>query len=233
MTDIVCNMPVMLALTLGAYLLGVWVKKKSGLSLLHPFLICIPVIAATLKFTGVPVSFYMESNRMIDFMLGPSVVSLGLLMYDHLETIKKHLVSILVSVFTGSVTGVGSVYALCRFFRLDGIFVKSMEAKSVTTPIAMDITASLGGNVSLAAVTVILCGFIGTVAGPMMIRMFHINTSVAKGLALGCCSHGLGTSKAIEMGAVEGAVSGLAIALMGVMTALVVPLFNMIFPINQ
>lgn len=168
---------------------------------------------------------------MIDFLLGPSVVSLGLLMYDHLETIRRHLLSILVSVFTGSLVGVGSVYFLCRFFSLDEIFIKSMEAKSVTTPIAMDISASLGGNVSLAAVTVILCGFIGTVFGPVLIRMFHISTSVAKGLALGCCSHGLGTSKAIEMGAVEGAVSGLAIALMGVMTAIVVPIFNMFFPI--
>lgn len=231
MESVIHNVPAMLALTLGAYLLGVWVKKKSGLSLLHPFLICIPVIAAVLKFTGTPVEFYIDSNKMVDFLLGPSVVSLGLLMYDHLETIRKHLLSITVSVFTGSLVGVGSVYFLCRFFRLDELFIKSMEAKSVTTPIAMDITASLGGNVSLAAVTVILCGFIGTVFGPMMIRMFHIDTSVAKGLALGCCSHGLGTSKAIELGAVEGAVSGLAIAMMGIMTAIVVPLFNMIFPI--
>ena len=191
MEGFIYNVPFMLALTLGSYLLGVWVKKKSGLSLLHPFLICIPVIAAVLKFTGVPVGFYMESNRMLDFLLGPSVVSLGLLMYDHLETIRKHLLSILVSVFTGSLVGVGSVYFLCRFFGLDELFIKSMEAKSVTTPIAMDITASLGGNVSLAAVTVILCGFIGTVFGPMIIRMFHIDTPVAKGLALGCCSHGL------------------------------------------
>lgn len=229
--DLICNVPAMLALTIGAYLLGVWVKEKSRLSLLHPFLICIPVIIAVLKFTGISGEYYIESNRMIDFLLGPSVVSLGLLMYDHLETIRKHLVSILVSVFTGSVTGVASVYFLCRFFGLDSIFAKSLEAKSVTTPIAMDLTASLGGNVSLAAVTVILCGFIGAVVGPLLLRMFHISTSVAKGLALGCCSHGLGTSKAIEMGAVEGAVSGLAIALMGVMTAIVVPLFNLIFPL--
>lgn len=230
-SELLYNVPVMLGLTLGAYLLGVWVKARSGLSLLHPFIICIPVIVAVLKCTGVPCEFYMESNKMVDFMLGPSVVSLGLLMYDHLETIRKHLLSILVSVLTGSIVGVGSVYLLSRFFRLDVVFTRSLEAKSVTTPIAMDITASLGGNVSLAAVSVILCGFIGTVFGPLFIRMFHISTSVGKGLALGCSAHGLGTSKAIEMGAVEGAVSGLAIALMGIMTALVVPLFNIVFPI--
>lgn len=232
LNEIMHNVPMMLALTLGSYLAGVWIRNRTRLSLLHPFLICIPVIVAVLKCTGISSGYYMESNKMIDFMLGPSVVSLGLLMYDHLETIRKHLLSILVSVFTGSAVGVGSVYLLCRFFRLDSIFSRSLEAKSVTTPIAMDITASLGGNVSLAAVSVILCGFIGAVFGPLFIRMFHIGTSVGKGLALGCCSHGLGTSKAIEMGAVEGAVSGLAIALMGIMTALVVPLFNLIFPLQ-
>ena len=161
LNEIMHNVPMMLALTLGSYLAGVWVRNRTRLSLLHPFLICIPVIVAVLKCTGISSGYYMESNKMIDFMLGPSVVSLGLLMYDHLETIRKHLLSILVSVFTGSAVGVGSVYLLCRFFRLDSIFSRSLEAKSVTTPIAMDITASLGGNVSLAAVSVILCGFIG------------------------------------------------------------------------
>lgn len=221
----------MLALTIGAYLLGTYIKDKSGMSLLHPFLICIPTIVAVLYFTGVPCSFYMEANRIIEFMLGPSVVALGLLLYDHVETIKKNAVPIFVSVFSGSVTGVGSVWLLCRFFGLDEIFVRSLEPKSVTTPIAMDLAASLGGNVSLTAVSVVLCGFIGAVFGPLFLRLFRIGNPVSRGLALGCSAHGLGTSRAIETGAVEGAVSGLAIALMGLMTALVIPLFNMLFPV--
>lgn len=225
------NVPVMLALTIGAYLLGIYIKDKSGMSLLHPFLICIPTIVAVLYFTGVPCSFYMEANRIIEFMLGPSVVALGLLLYDHVETIKKNAVPIFVSVFSGSVTGVGSVWLLCRFFGLDEIFVRSLEPKSVTTPIAMDLAASLGGNVSLTAVSVVLCGFIGAVFGPLFLRLFRIGNPVSRGLALGCSAHGLGTSRAIETGAVEGAVSGLAIALMGLMTALVIPLFNMLFPV--
>ncbi|MDE5732492.1 MAG: LrgB family protein [Bacteroidales bacterium] len=225
------NVPVMLALTIGAYLLGTYIKDKSGMSLLHPFLICIPTIVAVLYFTGVSCSFYMEANRIIEFMLGPSVVALGLLLYDHVETIKKNAVPIFVSVFSGSVTGVGSVWLLCRFFGLDEIFVRSLEPKSVTTPIAMDLAASLGGNVSLTAVSVVLCGFIGAVFGPLFLRLFRIGNPVSRGLALGCSAHGLGTSRAIETGAVEGAVSGLAIALMGLMTALVIPLFNMLFPV--
>lgn len=222
------NMPAMLLLTIGAYLLGLWAKKKSGLALLHPFLISIPVIIAVLKLTDIPCSFYIESNVLIDFLLGPSVVSLGLLLYDNRDIVLKNCAGILTSVLVGSVVGVASVWVLCRVFGLDEMFLFSLEPKSVTTPIAMDISESLGGNASLTAVSVVLCGFIGAVLGPLVLRLIKIKSPVARGLGMGCASHGLGTARAIEMGAVEGAVSGLSIALMGIATALIIPLFNLI-----
>lgn len=226
--EMLMNMPAMLLLTIGAYLLGLWAKKKSGLALLHPFLISIPVIIAVLKLTDIPCSFYIESNVLIDFLLGPSVVSLGLLLYDNRDIVLKNCVGILTSVLVGSVVGVASVWVLCRVFGLDEMFLFSLEPKSVTTPIAMDISESLGGNPSLTAVSVVLCGFIGTVLGPLVLRLIKIKSPVARGLGMGCASHGLGTARAIEMGAVEGAVSGLSIALMGIATALIIPLFNLI-----
>ncbi|MBQ2372572.1 MAG: LrgB family protein, partial [Bacteroidales bacterium] len=131
-------------------------------------------------------------------------------------------------VLVGSVVGVASVWLMCRLFGLDEIFLLSLEPKSVTTPIAMDISESLGGNSSLTAVSVVLCGFIGAVLGPLVVRLLKIKSPVSRGLGMGCASHGLGTACAIEMGAVEGAVSGLAIALMGIATALIIPLFNLI-----
>lgn len=229
--EIFMNVPMMLVLTIGSYLLGLWVKQKSRLSLLHPFLICIPVIISILTILDIPCEFYMEGNKMIEFMLGPSVVALGLLLYDHIGTIRKNMLSILVSVSVGSLTGIGSVYLLCRIFSLDDMFIKSLEPKSVTTPIAMDLSAILGGNISLTAVSVVLCGFIGAVFGPLVLKLFHIRTPVARGLAMGCAAHGLGTSRAIENSAIEGAVSGLAIALMGLATAVFTPLFNLLFPL--
>lgn len=229
--EIFMNVPMMLVLTIGSYLLGLWVKQKSRLSLLHPFLICIPVIISILTILDIPCDFYMEGNKMIEFMLGPSVVALGLLLYDHIGTIRKNMLSILVSVSVGSLTGIGSVYLLCRMFSLDDMFIKSLEPKSVTTPIAMDLSAILGGNISLTAVSVVLCGFIGAVFGPLALKLFHIKTPVARGLAMGCAAHGLGTSRAIENSAIEGAVSGLAIALMGLATAVFTPLFNLLFPL--
>lgn len=226
--EMLMNMPAMLLLTIGAYLLGLWAKKKSGLALLHPFLISIPVIIAVLKLTDIPCSFYIESNVLIDFLLGPSVVSLGLLLYDNRDIVLKNCAGILTSVLVGSVVGVASVWVLCRVFGLDEMFLFSLEPKSITTPIAMDISESLGGNPSLTAVSVVLCGFIGDVLGPLVLRLIKIKSPVARGLGMGCAAHGLGTARAIEMGAVEGAVSGLSIALMGIATALIIPLFNLI-----
>ena len=196
--------------------------------MLHPFLISVPVVIAILKAADIPCSFYMESNVVIDFFLGPCVVALGLLLYDHREIIKRNLIGILSAVTVGSVVGVSSVYALCCLLKMDDIFLMSLEPKSVTAPIAIEISSYLGGDLSLTAVSVVLCGFIGAVVGPVLLRLLRIQSPIAKGLAMGTSSHGLGTARAIEMGAVEGAVSGLSIALTGVMTAIIIPLFNLI-----
>ena len=181
---------------------------------------------SVLELADIPCHFYIESNGLLNFLLGPSVVSLGLLLYDNRMQVWKNFAGIMSSVVVGSVVGVVSVVVLCRLFGLNDIFLLSLEPKSVTTPIAMDISASLGGNVSLTAVSVVLCGFVGAILGPFIIRILKIKSPVARGLGMGCASHGLGTARAIEMGAVEGVVSGLAIALMGVATAILIPLLN-------
>ena len=226
MLEIFNNVPSMLLLTVGAYLLGIWVRKKSGIALLHPFVISIPVIIAIIKILDVSPEFYMQSNSAIDFMLGPSVLSLGYLLYKNRQTIWENIGGIISAVLAGSIAGVVSVYLLCPVLGLDELFIRALEAKSVTTPIAMDITRSIGGDITLAAVSVIISGFIGALVGSAALKLFGIKDPIAKGLAMGCSSHGLGTARAIEMGAIEGAISGLSIALMGILTAVIVPLFN-------
>ncbi len=226
MNELTNNVPVMLALTLGAYLLGIYIKTKAKSSLLHPFLIAIPTIIAVLYATGTSYEVYRDNNALIHFLLGPSVVALGLLLYDYVEVIRRHALSIFVSVLTGSVVGVGSVLLLCHLFGLDKTFFYALAAKSVTTPIAMDVAAPLGGNVSLCAVSVVFTGFLGAIFGSKILSLLGRRSAVARGLAFGCAAHGLGTARAIEQGAVEGAVSGLAIALMGVATAIIAPLFH-------
>lgn len=231
MREVLCSMPTLLMFTFGTYLLGVFLQRKSGWTLLHPFLICIPVLLVLLKVLDIPYDTYSQANQPITFLLGPSVVALALSLYEELETIKRNALPIFVAVIVGALVGVVSVYFSCKMLHMDGMWVRSLEAKSVTTPIAMDVTRSLGGNESLAAVSVIITGFLGSLMGPFVLRLCHVTNPVAKGLAMGCAAHGLGTARAIELGAVEGAVSGLCIALMGVATALLVPLFHIVLPI--
>lgn len=226
------SLPVLLTLTLGAYLLGVWVKKAAGQywgnkasKVLHPLLVCVPLIIVVLLVSGVSCEDYMEANKFISFLLGPSVVALGLKLYDNRQIVRENMTAILTSVLVGSIVSIASVIAVGFAFGLPQALVQTLEPKSVTTPIAMDVVSALGGNASLIAVTVVLSGFVGNLIGPWVLRLARVKHPIARGTAYGCSSHGLGTARALEEGALCGAVSGLCIALMGVATAIIVPFF--------
>lgn len=227
--EIVGSTPVMLVLTLCVYLLAVWIRTKSRISLLNPMLISAPVIITILWLFKIPAQQYIQANSMISFMLGPCVVALGLTMYENRLTIKQYCLPILASVLVGSVVGIVSVLLLCRWFGLDSLFATALEAKSVTVPIAMEVTKSMGGNVAITAISVALCGLFGGVFGPSILKLIGVKNPIAVGVAMGSGSHGIGTARAMEIGVVEGSVSGLCIALMGVATAVLVPVLNLFF----
>lgn len=217
-----------LLLIFGSYLFGQWVFKKTRIGLLHPLIIAIAIIIAFLKITGVDYATFEEGSKFVSFMLGPSVVALGYVLYEQLDYMRGKAVSILTSVFVGSLIGIISVIILARLAGADDVLIHSLEPKSVTTPIAMSISKQYGGDVSLTAVIVLFCGIFGSIVGPPILRLLHIRSCIARGLAMGASAHGVGTSKAMEMGVIEGALSGLAIGLMGVMTALLIPLVNQV-----
>lgn len=228
--EMIMSVPFMLALTIGVYLLAVWIRTRSKIMLLNPMLISIAIIIPFLLIADIPAQHYIQSNQMISFMLSPCVVALGLTLYEQRETIKAHLLPILSAVITGSIVGVASVFLLCRLFGLNDLFILALESKSVTVPIAMEVTKSIGGNTAITAVSVALCGLFGGIFGPMILKLLHVKNPIAFGSAMGSASHGIGTARALEIGALEGAVSGLCIALMGVATAVLVPIFNSIWP---
>lgn len=226
MKEIVTSMPAMLLLTLASYLLGMLVQRKSKISVLHPFITAMVVIIAVLLIFKIPYSTYKEGNKLLDFLMGPCVVALALRLYDNLEIIKKNMVAILSAVLVGSVVGITGVWGIGKLFGASQVFIKSMEAKSVTMPIALDITSTIGGNTSLLAISVVLTGVLGAVFGPMLLDKLKITDPISKGISMGCASHGVGTGRAIELGALEGAVSALCIILMGVVTSILVPVLN-------
>lgn len=218
-----------LLLIFGSYLFGQWVFKKTRIGLFHPMIISIAIIIAFLKITNMPYQTFEQGGQFVSFLLGPSVVALGYILYEQLAYLKGNIVSILTSIFVGSLVGIMSVILLAKLTGADQMLIHSLEPKSVTTPIAMSIAEQSGGNVSLTAVIVLFCGIFGSIVGPPILRLLGIQSSIAKGLAMGASAHGVGTAKAMEMGVIEGALSGLAIGLMGVMTALLIPVIHQLF----
>jgi predicted murein hydrolase (TIGR00659 family) len=220
--------PFTLSFVIGIYLAAVWIYKKTRLSLLHPVFTSILVIIAVLVLLDVDYNAFEQGSFLIDFMLGPSVVALGYGLYEQVKLIRRNLLSIFTAISVGSIVGIVSVVFIARWMGASEIVVASLEPKSVTTPIAIGISARFGGLPPLTAVVVVVTGVFGAVVGPFVLDKVGISSKIARGLAMGSSSHGAGTARAIEMGAIEGAISGLSIGLMGVITALFVPLFRLL-----
>ncbi|NLR92308.1 LrgB family protein [Flammeovirga sp. SR4] len=212
-----------LAATLGLFILFEAIYQKLKTPLLNPVLLTILCLIVVLKYSDVPYETYQKNTHMIHFMLGPSVVALGVLLYEQLHTIGKNAIAILSATFIGSVMGVVSVIIVAKLFGADYDLIVSMAPKSVTTPIAMGVSLQNGGIPSMTAVFVIIVGILGATVGPIVIEKVGIKKPIAKGLSMGTCAHGIGTAAAIQMGVLEGAISGLSIGLMGIFTALVTP----------
>ena len=211
---------VLLTLTVGFYCLGSALYSRTKFALLHPVLLGFVAMILYLKLFGIGYEHYRRSTELLNFGLGLSVVALGYLMYEQLEHMRGRLLPILVSVVVGCVVGVLSVVYLARMLGADRILQTSLAPKSVTVPIAVSVAEPLGGIITITSVVVFCVGIFGSLVGPWLLRRCGVTDPMAQGFALGSAAHGIGTARAIEIGALEGALSGLAMALMGIMTAL-------------
>ena len=218
----------MMMLVMGTYLLGVYLYKRLKFPLLQPLLISVLLVILFLELTDIEYSTFHAHTRFLNFMLGPSVVALGYVLYEQIQYVKGNVISIITAVFVGSIVGIVSVILVAKLFGADKILLTSLAPKSVTAPIAMNIAENTGGIPELTVAFVVICGIFGGLVGPIVLRKLGIKSKVAKGLAMGSASHALGTARAMEMGAIEGGISGLAIGIMGVMTALLIPVIERI-----
>lgn len=223
MRNILTSEIFMLGLCLCVFLVGKWISVKVKHPLLHPLLIAMVLVILFLKLTGIDYEAFREGSRIIHFLLGPTVVALGYVLFEQVKYIKGNGLSILVSVFAGCLTSIVGVVVLSKLFGLDSTLIHSMTPKSVTTPIALSLSDKNGGIPALTAISVVITGVFGGMAGPVLFRYAGITSRIARGLALGSASHAVGTAKALELGVVEGAIGGLAIGLMGFMTAILLP----------
>ncbi len=209
-----------LALTLLAYWLGVILQQKTKSVLCNPMVVAIVLIIAFLSLTNIPYESYYAGANFINLMLLPGTACLGVSIYHKRALLHRYWLPVLVGCVVGAGVAVGSIYLLCQLFGLERDMMMSLLPKSATTPIAVAISESNGGLVPITVAAVIAAGVQGNFTAPMLIKLLRIRERMAAGLAIGACSHGLGTAKAIELGDTEGAMSGLATGMCGILTSI-------------
>lgn len=210
-----------IVLSVFAYQAGVWLNRKTRSPLCNPLLIAAALVIAVLQVFDIPLAAYQQGGQAIGLMLAPATAALALSMYRQIRQLQKHLLPVLAGCFVGSCASVASVVLLCRLFRLDEKLAASLLPKSVTTPIAMELSAQAGGVPAVTVAAVIFTGILGAILSPLLIRVFRVGHPVARGVAIGTSSHAIGTTKALELGELEGAMSGVSIGVAGISTVLI------------
>lgn len=209
-----------IALTVAAYWLGTKIQKKTGLVICNSIVIAVALLIAVLSVFHIPYEAYYQGGSIINMLLGPATACMAVTVYAKLDLLKKNWLPVLLGCLAGTVTSIGSILVMCRLFGLDAAMTASLLPKSVTTPIATAVSEGHGGIVSITVAAVIFTGILGNLAAPFLVKLFRVRDPLAAGLGIGACSHAIGTAKALELGETEGAMSGLAIGVCGIITAL-------------
>lgn len=211
-------------ISVAAYLLGMWLKKKLGWAVLNPLLLAILLVILFLKLTGISYDDYNTGAGYISYFLTPATVCLAIPLYKQLELLKKNFIAVILSITAGVAGSVLSVFLMSMLFRLEHVHYVSLLPKSITTAIGMGVSEEAGGIVTLTVVSIIITGILGNITADAWFKLVGIKHPIAKGLAMGTAAHAIGTAKALEMGEVEGAMSSLSIAVAGLMTVVAAPL---------
>ena len=211
-------------LTLAAFAVGTLINRVTKKSVCNPLLLGSLVVVAVLTALRIPYAQYKASAAPVSWLLLPATVSLAVPLYEKWDLLRRNAKAILAGIAAGTLTSLASVLLIGWAMGLDHTQFVTLLPKSVTTAISMDVSAELGGIVSLTGAVVILTGIVGSLFGEGLFRLLRITDPMAKGVAMGTAAHAIGTSKALEMGETEGAMSGLSIAVAGIMTAILAPL---------
>lgn len=218
-----------IALTLLMFMAAVYINRRMPGALTTPLFLATIFVVVFLTVFDIPYDAYNKGGQYITYFLVPVTVCFAVPMYRQLPLLKKHAPAILLAMAIGVVSSVFAVCLICIFLGLGDIVARSLAAISVTTAIAIGITEKLGGMVALTVSSVIVTGILGASVSDLVCRKFGLTNPIARGLAIGNASHAAGTTKAMEMGPVEGAMSSLAIVISGLMTAVAAPLIVTMF----
>lgn len=219
MRDFLCNSAYFgLVLCIAGYALGTFLKKKLKWGFLNPLLISIIFVIAAIQILGVDYESFNASAKYLSYLLTPATVCLAIPLYQQLSILKEHLVAVLLGILAGVFSSLGSVLGLACLFGLDHTYYVTLLPKSITTAIGMGVAEELGGITTITVAVIVVTGVVGNVIAEFICRLFRIEEPVAVGLAIGTSSHAIGTSKAMELGEIQGAMSSLSIAVAGLLT---------------
>lgn len=213
-----------IVVTIVFYAIGLYIQKKTKLAIFNPLLIAILGIILFLKISHISYSSYKIGGDSINFFLSPVTIVLAIPLYKQYDLLKKHLYEILIGITTGVVSSFISIVLISRLTNSNQLIMNSLLGKSITTPMGISLTSTLGGIESVTIVAIILTGIVGAMIATPIFKFIKTKHPVSKGIALGTASHALGTTKALELGEIEGAMSGLAIGISGTITVILIPI---------
>ncbi|MBQ1899575.1 MAG: LrgB family protein, partial [Erysipelotrichaceae bacterium] len=205
-----------ICLSIAAYLLAVWLKKKVGSSFFNPLLISIIITIGTVLFFKVDYADYNSSAKYLSFLLTPATICLAVPLYEQLDKLKSNFVAIMAGIFSGVLTSISSIFLMCKIFSFSKEEFVTFLPKSITTAIGMSVSEELGGYVPLTVAAIIITGILGNIICETLLKVTGIRNRIAKGVAIGTSAHAIGTSKALEIGELEGAMSSLSIVTAGI-----------------
>lgn len=207
-----------ISLCIFAYSLGHYISGKLKISWINPMLLAIIFCILFMKVLNIPLEHFNRGGDILQSFLGPVTAILAVPIYHKRDLLKRNFLPIIIGAVVGSATALASVYVMCKLYGFDEKLTATMLPKSVTAPIALEISSVLGGMPSVTISAVMVTGLTGAIFAPLMLKLIRAKNPVASGIAIGTCSHAFGTSRAIEIGETEGAMSGLALSIAGIAT---------------
>lgn len=223
MTEFFRNPLFGLSLTLGVYVLSDKFLRKYKLPIINPLVLSILVIIFLLHFSGISYQDYNVGGSFLTMLITPATVALAIPLYKNFHLLKEHFFPVIIAIVAGIVANCLVSVGIGYFFALKKEMVISLLPKSVTTAISVDLSHTMGGVNAVTLAIVVSTGIFGSLIASHVFRLFKMNSPIARGVALGSTSHAIGTAKAIELGEIEGIISGLAICVNGILTVVLLP----------
>lgn len=211
-------------LTLFSFAFGHYLFKKTKLVLFNPLLFSIIIIIIFLKFSHISYESYMVGGSIINILITPATIALAIKLEENFDYFRQYAHYILISILIGIITHSVMIFGLAKVFHFDIKLMASIYAKSITTAIAVDVTEELNGFIAITIISVILTGLTGAIISNFLFKKLNIQQPVAQGIALGSAAHAMGTSHAIQLGPVQGAMSSVALVITGIIVMLTTPL---------